>query len=135
MFSNGLAHRIEAGADIFLMPSQYEPCGLNQMYSLAYGTIPVVRWTGGLADTVVPAREDTIINGTANGFRFDDFTTDALHSSLSEAIAMYENNRQGWQQLIVSGMTHDWSWAASAKKYERLYQQTIARTKSPQAIS
>jgi len=134
-FSNGLAHRIEAGSDIFLMPSQYEPCGLNQMYSLAYGTIPVVRSTGGLTDTVVPATEDTIINGTANGFRFDEFTTDALHASLSEAIAMYENNRQGWQQLIISGMTHDWSWAASARKYERLYQQTIARVKKPQSIS
>lgn len=132
-FSNELAHRIEAGADLFLMPSEYEPCGLNQQYSLAYGTIPVVRSTGGLADTVVQANENTIINGTANGFRFDDFTADALHAALSAAINMYENDFDSWGQLVKAGMNQDWSWAAGARKYERLYQQTVARNRKPQS--
>ena len=132
-FSNELAHRIEAGADLFLMPSEYEPCGLNQQYSLAYGTVPVVRSTGGLADTVVQANKNTLINGTANGFLFEDFTASALHDALSEAIHMYENDFDSWGNLVKAGMSQDWSWAAGARKYERLYQQTVARKRTPQS--
>ena len=126
-FSNEFAHRIEAGSDLFVMPSQYEPCGLNQMYSMAYGTIPVVRRTGGLADTVVNASQETIEDKTANGFSFDDFTPAALRSSLSKAIRMYKEDRETWRQLMLTGMNRDWSWTSSAKRYQALYRQTITR--------
>jgi len=125
-FSNEFAHRIEAGSDLFLMPSQYEPCGLNQMYSMAYGTLPVVRRTGGLADTVVDANPESIVNKTANGFSFDEFTPAALESALSNAVRMYEEDRATWNQMMQTGMKTDWSWTASAKKYESLYRETIA---------
>jgi starch synthase len=126
-FSNELAHRIEAGADMFLMPSEYEPCGLNQMYSMAYGTIPIVRRTGGLADTVVNATADTIENKTANGFSFEEFNTAALWSAMEKAHRMYQHNRAIWHQLMQTGMRRDWSWSASAKQYEHLYQETLSR--------
>ena len=86
-FSNELAHQIESAADIFLMPSQYEPCGLNQMYSMAYGTVPVVRQTGGLADTVIDATEATIKHKTATGFSFEPFTVESMESALMRAVA------------------------------------------------
>ena len=124
-FSNELAHRIEAGADMFVMPSRYEPCGLNQMYSMAYATVPVVRRTGGLADTVINANQDNIENNTATGFSFDDFAPSALESALSKAIRMYKEDRQSWNQIALNGMTQDWSWTASARKYEELYKQTV----------
>ncbi|MFK7769717.1 MAG: glycogen synthase GlgA [Mariniblastus sp.] len=124
-FSNEFAHRIEAGSDLFLMPSQYEPCGLNQMYSMAYGTVPVVRRTGGLADTVVNATSETIENKTANGFCFDEFSAAALESSLHKAIRIYKEDPRTWNQLIWTGMNRDWSWNASAKQYEDLYRKTI----------
>ena len=124
-FSNELAHRIEAGADMFVMPSRYEPCGLNQMYSMAYATVPVVRRTGGLADTVINANQDNIENNTATGFSFDDFASSALESALSKAIRMYKEDRQSWNQIALNGMTQDWSWTASARKYEELYKQTV----------
>ena len=124
-FSNEMAHRIEAAADIFLMPSQYEPCGLNQMYSMAYGTVPVVRATGGLADTVVNSTSETIANQTANGFSFEDFTTAGLESALSRAVRLYADEPDSWAQLVTTGMKRDWSWTASAKDYQQLYQRTI----------
>ena len=126
-FSNELAHQIEAGSDLFLMPSQYEPCGLNQQYSLAYGTVPVVRATGGLADTVNNATEENIGNGNANGFMFTDFEGDSLNAALSRAISMYNDQPEVWGQLVANGMRQDWSWASSAKKYFRLYEKTVAR--------
>lgn len=126
-FSNEMAHRIEAGSDIFLMPSEYEPCGLNQMYSMAYGTIPIVRSTGGLADTVVHATGETIENKTANGFRFDEFSAPALSHSLEQATHMYHHHRKNWNQLMQTGMRQDWSWNASAKRYEDLYRETMMR--------
>lgn len=126
-FSNEYAHRIEAGADIFVMPSRYEPCGLNQMYSMAYGTIPVVRRTGGLADTVVNATYETIDNHTANGFSFDEFTPAALQATLAKALRVYNDHRPIWNQLAQTGMKQDWSWGSSAKKYEQLYRQTVFR--------
>ena len=90
-FSNELAHRIEAGADIFLMPSRYEPCGLNQLYSLKYGTVPVVHATGGLADTITNLTDETLAAGTANGFSFDQYTPTALADALDRACRTFTN--------------------------------------------
>ena len=132
-FSNELAHQIEAGSDMFLMPSQYEPCGLNQMYSMAYGTVPVVRKTGGLADTIIDA-DDTndsgLQNVSANGFVFEDFSAPALENAISRAVDVYCHDKQRWRELVAAGMQHDWSWAASAEKYQQLYAQTIAAKRS-----
>jgi starch synthase len=124
-FSNALAHRIEAGADIFLMPSRYEPCGLNQLYSLKYGTVPVVRSTGGLADTIVHATDATLANGTATGFSFADYSGLALSETLDRACQLYLNNKDGWRKLIRTGMQSDWSWGHSAAEYVDLYNKTI----------
>jgi len=124
-FSNELAHRVEAGADMFVMPSRFEPCGLNQMYSMAYGTIPIVRRTGGLADTVINATQENIENKTATGFSFEEFTSAALESALAKSLRMFNDDRKNWNQLIHNGMTKDWSWTASARKYDELYQQTV----------
>jgi starch synthase len=124
-FSNELAHRIEAGSDIFLMPSEYEPCGLNQLYSMAYGTVPVVRSTGGLTDTVVDATAGSIKDGSANGFRFDEFNQSSMESALAKAIGMYREEADTWRQLMSTGMARDWSWSASAKSYCDLYSETI----------
>ena len=124
-FSNPYAHRIEAGSDLFVMPSQYEPCGLNQMYSMAYGTIPVVRQTGGLADTVTDANSETIDNKTATGFSFTDYSVDALNETLHRAVDVFRNQKHVWHQMMINGMTTDWTWKSSAKKYEQLYEKTI----------
>ena len=127
-FSNRLAHQIEAGADMFLMPSQYEPCGLNQIYSLKYGTVPVVRATGGLADTVVDTQAETLASGTATGFSFTEYTALALSDTLERACAVYAD-KPVWRQLIETGMQQDWSWSQSAHRYIELYDQTRARTR------
>ncbi|NLE38940.1 MAG: glycogen synthase GlgA [Pirellulaceae bacterium] len=127
-FSGPLAHQIEAGSDMFLMPSWYEPCGLNQMYSLAYGTVPVVRATGGLADTIVDANEETLQAGTANGFSFSDYSEMALAESLRRACDAYADKKV-WNQLIETGMRQDWSWKRSARQYLTLYAKTIERMK------
>ena len=124
-FSNELAHKIEAASDMFVMPSEYEPCGLNQMYSMAYGTVPVVRKTGGLADTVIDASLETLGNGTANGFSFSDFSVEALDQALHRAARMYREDKDNWRGLVNRGMGHDWSWRASAKAYESLYESLI----------
>lgn len=124
-FSTELSHRIEAGADMFLMPSQYEPCGLNQMYSMAYGTIPIVRRTGGLADTVVNATAETMRDGTATGFSFDEYSSGALEHALYKGVQTYLHDRDSWRRLMSRGMSQDWSWTASARKYVTLYRKTI----------
>ena len=126
-FSEPLAHRIEAGADIFLMPSAYEPCGLNQLYSLKYGTLPVVHETGGLADTVVSADEESLALGRATGFGFDAYNRAALAKTLEQALALYVDRPDLWKQMIETAMQQDWSWTQSASRYIALYQQTIAR--------
>jgi starch synthase len=128
-FSNDLAHRIEAAADIFLMPSRYEPCGLNQLYSLKYGTVPVVHATGGLANSITNLCDETLAAGTANGFSFDTYNVTALNDALQRACSTYAN-RPLWEQLIRTGMRQDWSWNRSAYEYERLYNRTLARAKS-----
>ncbi|MGI9427723.1 MAG: glycogen synthase GlgA [Bythopirellula sp.] len=125
-FSNELAHQIEAAADMFLMPSQYEPCGLNQLYSLKYGTVPVVRETGGLADTVVDASAQTLADRTATGFSFSEYTGLALSDTLQRACATFAD-QSAWKQLIETGMEQDWSWSQSARRYIELYDQTRAR--------
>ncbi len=127
-FSNEWAHRIEAGADIFVMPSQYEPCGLNQLYSLKYGTVPVVRATGGLADTVVDTNPDTLGNGTATGFSFNEYTALALGDALQRACGTYADPST-WQKLIATGMRQDWSWYSSARKYSELYEKTLSKAR------
>ena len=114
-----LAHQIEAGADMFLMPSLYEPCGLNQMYSMRYGTVPIVRATGGLDDTVEnfdPAR------GTGSGFKFHPYTAPALLEKIREALYFYGQPEQ-WRQIQRNGMTRDNSWSAAAGKYLEIYQE------------
>ncbi len=128
-FSDVLAHRIESAADIFVMPSRYEPCGLNQMYSLRYGTVPVVRETGGLADTIVDANPQTLAAGTANGFSFREDNPLALSETLARAVDAY-NQPETWGRLITTGMRQDWSWARSARQYVKLYEQMVARAKS-----
>jgi len=127
-FSSPLAHRIEAGADIFLMPSRYEPCGLNQLYSLKYGTVPVVRATGGLVDTITPLNDKTLAARTANGFSFSEYSPMALAEALQRATNTYAQP-EIWNQLIQTGMRQDWSWAASARQYINLYQATIQQVR------
>jgi len=127
-FSNRLAHRIEAGADMFLMPSQFEPCGLNQLYSLRYGTVPVVRATGGLADTIVGVNPQTLADGRANGFSFQEYSPLALSETLRQACDAYVQPGT-WRRLVETGMRQDWSWARSAMQYVDLYQTTINRAR------
>lgn len=126
-FDEPLAHRIEAGADGYLMPSRYEPCGLNQMYSLRYGTVPVVRSVGGLADSVVDADPHTLEAGTATGFRFQDYATDALCDRIDRAVDLY-NDKQAWTRVARTGMQQDWSWSRSAAEYINVYEQAQAKT-------
>jgi starch synthase len=126
-FSDALAHRIEAGADMFLMPSRFEPCGLNQLYSLKYGSLPVVRETGGLADTVCDADEAAIAAETANGFSFFDYEPPALEEALTRAVAMYREHPETWRRVVGFAMRQDWSWEASAGKYADLYASLAAR--------
>jgi starch synthase len=116
-FSNRLAHLIEAGADMFLMPSVYEPCGLNQMYSLRYGTVPIVHRTGGLADTVRPWRPST---GEGTGILFDHHDQAGLRWAIEAALALYRD-RDAWRRLMLNGMEEDFSWDAQSRSYEQLY--------------
>jgi starch synthase len=125
-FDNGLAHRYEAGADIFLMPSRFEPCGLNQLISLRYGTVPVVRAVGGLADTVTEFDPKT---GHGNGFVFHEYNSMGLFNALKRALEVYRNKAQ-WRQLQRQGMAADFSWSASARKYEALYRELVVKRKA-----
>ncbi|MBX9811277.1 MAG: glycogen synthase GlgA [Burkholderiales bacterium] len=126
-FNERLAHLIEAGADIFLMPSRFEPCGLNQMYSLRYGTPPVVRATGGLADTVVDCNEAMLEAGTANGFVFTEPDAPQLLAALGRAVATW-HDRKRWKKLQRNGMRLDFGWRASAGRYCELYRAVVAAT-------
>jgi starch synthase len=118
-YDNTLAHKIEAGADMFLMPSHYEPCGLNQIYSLRYGTVPVVRATGGLDDTIEPWDPKS---GRGTGFKFSDYTGTALLAALHLALNTYKD-QTAWQTLMRNGMEKDFSWNASAKEYLKIYER------------
>ncbi len=119
-YDEALAHQIEAGADVFLMPSRFEPCGLNQMYSQRYGTLPIVRRTGGLADTVTDALPDTISNGTASGIVFDDANASALMEAIKRTLFLYDN-KTAWKKIQRNAMTKDFSWQNSAQQYLALY--------------
>jgi len=122
-YNNDLAHLIEAGADIFLMPSHYEPCGLNQIYSLKYGTVPVVRKTGGLADTVQDWNEyNTYGMDTGNGFSFVEYKPAALVNAVQRALGDY-HNKPIWKKIQLNGMHQDYSWEHSARQYEELYKK------------
>jgi starch synthase len=128
-FSSPLAHQIEAGADLFLMPSLYEPCGLNQLYSLAHGTVPVARATGGLADTVVDVTPQTLADGTANGFLFKDPTPQALRAAIDRALSLWPD-RPTWSRIARAGMQADWSWDHSAQQYVQLYEEVVRRVQT-----
>jgi len=126
-YNNKLSHFIEAGADMFLMPSQYEPCGLNQIYSLKYGTVPIVRKTGGLADTVLDW-DYAISKGedTGTGYSFNDYNGYALTDAVERAIRDYKNESV-WRKIQSNGMSKDYSWKQSAEKYIELYKKALAK--------
>jgi starch synthase len=126
-FSEKLAHFIEAGSDLFLMPSQFEPCGLNQMYSLRYGTVPVVRKTGGLADSVEPWDPAT---GRGTGFVFEHFTPDGFRWALERAFETYRD-RAAWSRLVQNGMARDFSWERQVERYVELYRGLLETRDSP----
>ena len=115
-FSEALAHRIEGGADMFLMPSHFEPCGLSQLYSLKYGTVPVVRATGGLADTIIDATPEALSAGAANGFSFREYSVLALAETLRRAWTCIGSRSCG-RNWSPTGMQQDWSWKRSAEQY------------------
>jgi starch synthase len=119
-FDERRAHLVEAGADIFMMPSRYEPCGLNQMYSMRYGTIPVVRAVGGLVDTVKPYNPK---NGQGTGFLFTDYHPDALWNALQRAVELFTTAPKKWRRLQTNGMKKNFSWEQSAKEYVKLYRR------------
>ena len=126
-YNNELSHLIEAGADMFLMPSHYEPCGLNQIYSLKYGTVPIVRKTGGLADTVLDwdyAISKSVDTGT--GYSFNDYNGYALTDAVERAIRDY-NNKPVWEKIQSNGMSKNYSWKQSAEKYVELYKKALAK--------
>ena len=125
-FDEGLAHRIEAGADCFVMPSRFEPCGLNQMYSLRYGTPPIVRATGGLADTVVDVNDETLADKTANGFVLDSDTPHALWVAMTRVAETWQDRRL-WQRIQQNGMRRDFSWKHAANDYLNLYRDALAQ--------
>ncbi len=125
-FDERRAHLVEGGADMFLMPSRFEPCGLNQMYSLRYGTVPIVRAVGGLVDTVRPYNPR---NGQGTGFMFADYTPAALMQALKAALGAYPN-KKGWTRLQKNGMKADFSWGRSAAEYVKMYRRLVA----PQAL-
>jgi starch synthase len=119
-FDERLAHLIEAGSDMFLMPSRFEPCGLNQLYSLRYGTVPIVRATGGLRDTISDAAEPS-----GNGIVFVDFQPGSLVEAVRRALALY-GDRGRWQTLQRAGMAADPSWDVSAREYVKVYERATA---------
>jgi starch synthase len=120
VFDPQLSHRLYAGADILLMPSRYEPCGLSQLIALRYGTVPVARATGGLKDTVI----DYTGNAHGNGFTYTEASSAATARSLSAALAHYQQ-KTAWKEIMTNGMKQDFSWAISAKKYCTLYQELL----------
>jgi starch synthase len=129
-YDNAIAHKIEAGADMFLMPSKYEPCGLNQIYSLKYGTIPIVRATGGLDDTIEPWDART---GKGTGFKFTDYNGEALLATIKQALVAFRD-QSSWQTLMRNGMSRDFSWGASAREYGKIYDRVRQMRASTVAV-
>lgn len=130
-FDETLAHLVEAGADMFLMPSRFEPCGLNQMYSMRYGTVPIVRATGGLFNTVVDFDKRT---GRGTGFRFDEYTAPALFDAIMRALSVYRR-KAVWRKLMLAGMRQDYSWDVSAREYVKVYRKAIRAARGAAARS
>lgn len=120
-YREDLAHRIEGGADIFLMPSRFEPSGLNQLYSMRYGTLPLVRRVGGLADSVIDATLSPLGSGDATGFVFDDYSCEALLEAWGRALRTYRDEPHHWRRMMVAAMRRDSSWDRAAPEYERIY--------------
>ena len=127
-YDNAIAHKIEAGSDMFLMPSKYEPCGLNQIYSLKYGTVPIVRATGGLDDTIEPWDSRT---GKGTGFKFSDYSGESLLLTVKQALQAFRD-QHSWEILMRNGMNKDFSWNASAKEYVRIYER-VRQTRAASA--
>jgi starch synthase len=123
-FDEGLSHQIEAGADMFVMPSRFEPCGLNQMYSQRYGTPPIVHATGGLVDSVVDCTAATLKDGTASGFVFSGMTAENLYATLQRAVGLYQDQRK-WKVLRKNCMAKDFSWQKSAEAYREIYLKVL----------
>ena len=120
-YSEKLGHEVEAGSDMFLMPSRFEPCGLNQLYSLAYGTPPIVNFTGGLADSVVPATNENLASHLATGFVFYEPAAYAFEEAVHSALTLFAKKRT-WQKLQKTGMQQSFDWRNSAQQYLRVYQ-------------
>ena len=127
-----LAQRIYAGADMFLMPSRFEPCGLGQLISLRYGTIPIVRFTGGLADTV---NEYNPENASGNGFGFYDYSSGELFNTIKRALSLFWEQPEQWQKLVKNAMEQDFSWARSGVEYLQLFQQAMNTHQAMQRIA
>jgi starch synthase len=119
-YDEDLSHRLQGGGDVILVPSRFEPCGLTQLYALRYGTVPVVRRVGGLADTVVDATDEALARGRATGVVFDDADPDALAAAIGRAVALYRDGPR-WQRLVRHGMAQDFGWRAAAARYLTLY--------------
>jgi len=134
-YDEQLAHRIEAGADCLLMPSRYEPCGLNQMYSMAYGTIPIAHRTGGLADSIVDLDKQSERDYTATGFIFDEDSPQAILKTCLRALTLFQTRRIDWWKLAITGMKKDFSWSKSAAQYLELYQRVCNNTLTPASAS
>jgi len=130
-YDDSIAHQIEAGADMFLMPSRYEPCGLNQIYSLKYGTVPIVRATGGLDDTI---ESFDLESGTGTGFKFEEYSGAALVRCVQRALQLYEDERI-WKRIQLNGMAKDFSWKGSAAEYAKVYEAARAVRGSGQTAS
>ena len=122
-YDDALAHKIEAGSDLFLMPSRYEPCGLNQIYSLKYGTVPVVRATGGLDDTIEEWNEK---QGTGTGFKFEEYEAEALLAALDRALQAFQN-KKAWKRLLRNGMAQNYGWEQPAREYAAVYEEAARR--------
>jgi starch synthase len=122
-YDDALAHKIEAGSDMFLMPSKYEPCGLNQIYSLKYGTAPIVRATGGLDDTIEEWNREL---GTGTGFKFTGYSAHALMAAVDRALAAFRD-REGWTTLMRNGMARNYSWEQPAREYAAVYEEVARR--------
>jgi len=128
-FSEPMAHLLEGGADILLMPSRFEPCGLNQLYSLRYGTVPVVRAVGGLADSVVDATPEALAAGRATGITFSGETPAALTQAVRRALALF-TDPEAWQRIQATGMAQDFTWERSARSYEAVYRTAMEQSDS-----
>jgi starch synthase len=122
-YDDALAHKIEAGSDIFLMPSRYEPCGLNQIYSLKYGTVPVVRATGGLDDTIDEWNPE---QATGTGFKFEEYSAKELLAAIDRALAAFQD-KDSWQVLMLNGMARNYSWEQPAREYAAVYDEVAQR--------